>query len=96
MKKPKKTTAVPARPLARRVMWAFWANRSGPWTAVPVRVVRGVCDEYWDKEGDNCVKKAGVYHSDGYMYFASYDRKEVEKFIDGFEACRLMLRGFFT
>ena len=76
-------------------LWAFWANMYGSYytTAQPV---------YWneelkcwyDKSGNNDIKKPGLIIGHGCMQFASRDKEEVKNFAKGFLACQTLLRNF--
>ena len=77
-------------------LWAFWANTHGPASQTPeaVRLHKGL-SSYWDKSQNFEVEKEGLVHGNGYLCFAHRDKKEVEKFITGFFACKNLLAGFF-
>lgn len=79
-------------------LWAFWANRSGPWWATPQKVKRDdKLASYWHKNGNADIRSEGVTEDgDGYLAFAHRDKNEVQKFIDGFMACRRMMAGFYV
>lgn len=84
MKKPKK-------------LWAFWASAYiGPWYKTPQRVLFNEdLGSYWRKCGSAHVEGQGLYQERGYTSFAHSDKKEVEKFMQGFFAARDLLSGFF-
>lgn len=79
-------------------MWAFWANAYGPWFKTPQKVE--VKDDdfdfgWWRKCGNCDAKKVGLDQREGYLCYAHPDKKEVEKFIRGFMACRDLAGRFF-
>ena len=74
--------------LFKKQVWAFWANRNGPWFKHPQKVG----EDGWHRNGNAGVTKLGIEKIDDvYVCFASYDKKEVQRFIDGFNACRYLL-----
>ncbi len=77
-------------------LWAFWANSHGPWNKSP-KIVYWDEDlkEYYSKDGNSNIQKFGLNMLEGYISFADKDKKEVQKFINGFMACRELLSGFF-
>ena len=78
-------------------LYAFWANTSGPWYDKP-RLVKynTTLDSWWDTGGNADTSFEGLEAQDGYVAFAHRDKKEVQKFMDGFNACRKLLSPFFT
>ncbi len=79
------------------VVWGFCANTYGPWWVKPKRFKKQHnLAGWWDASGDYCVEFIGVDLSqDGVIKFASYDKNETRRFIDGFMACRHLLSVFF-
>lgn len=73
------------------IMWAFWAKRSGPFFKLPQRVIcygKSSYDFWWHRNGNYSITKQGLYIDNNYISFAHPDKKEVQKFIVGFNACR--------
>jgi hypothetical protein len=78
--------------------WAFWANTKGPWFNTPQRVKRRSITLGWWRSCGNCdVQKMGLDEDTehGYLTFASHDKAEVQKFINGFMAARRCMAPFF-
>ncbi len=80
-----------------RILWAFWANKHGPWHKQPVKVIYNKdLDSWWSSgKDDDVVEKEGLVQYDHYVCFVHRDKKEVDKFIQGFMACRTLLKSFF-
>lgn len=78
-------------------LWAFWANKNGPWytTAQKVRY-NEVLESWWHKDRNSDVKQIGLTHCNGYLCYASTSKEEVDQFIAGFMSCRELLKGFFV
>lgn len=80
-------------------VWAFNANKFGPWTKKPVKLTIQ-CGDRWlsdDERHDTHCEKLGLHIRDrGFLSYASTDKKEVQRFIDGFLACRELLKSFFV
>lgn len=68
-------------------LWAFCANQFGPWFKTPKRMKREG-DMWWDSTGAAYVNRVGISGHDGYVAFASESKKEVQLFMDGFNAAR--------
>lgn len=86
-----------------KFLWAFWANMNGPWFIIPQKVTidRDMFEIYddiiwYDKTGNHDIKKIGLFECDGYLAFAHENKKEVQKFINGFMACRKLLSKFYV
>ena len=76
----------------KKQMWAFWANKFGPWFKHPQKV-----DENgWHKNQDANVESVGLESRGGYICYASYKKGDVQRFMDGFNACRGLWEDFFT
>jgi hypothetical protein len=77
-------------------MWAFWANKYGPFHKTPqkVKMHYGI-GEWVHKNEEYCAEKQGLDQRDGYICFSHPDKKEVEKFMQGFFACRELIGDFF-
>jgi hypothetical protein len=81
-----------------KVIWAFCANKFGPWFKVPRKLVldESFSHPYWSDGRDTSVQdKIGLVSREGYLCFSHEDKKEVEKFMHGFFECRKLLSGFF-
>lgn len=76
-------------------LWAFWANTNGPWWKSPQKVKRNI-SYYYHKNGNASIEREGLVISSGHLAFADKDKKEVQKFIDGFMACRKLMAGFYV
>lgn len=78
-------------------LWAFWANTHGPWNTTPqqVKLLYGDIEKWWSADMNSDVEQIGLVEKDGYVCFAHPDKADVERFIEGFMACRELLRGFF-
>lgn len=79
-----------------RKLWAFWANRTGPWYNEPKPVIYCEALDSWWWQRHHDVELEGLQFDDGYLCFAHRDKAEVDKFIAGFMACRGLLSGFFN
>lgn len=78
----------------QKELWAFWANKHGPWWKTPQKVTFSF-PYYFHKNGDAFIEKPGIIAEDHYIAFADKDKKEVQKFINGFMACRKLLSSFY-
>jgi hypothetical protein len=77
--------------------WAFFANTYGPWWKTPKRVLKkSQLDGWWTSCGSADVKKMGLHETGGVVCFASRDKKEVQRFIDGFMAARRLVACFVS
>lgn len=77
-------------------LWAFWANAYGPWYKKPHLVTMDTdTGLYWHSNRNYSIKKEGLEHRGGYLAFAHRDRSEVEKFFNGFMACRRLFAQFY-
>ena len=81
-------------------VWAFNANKFGPWTKKPVRLTVHCGGNTWrssDEWQETHCDKLGLQITDGaFLSYASRDKKDVQRFIDGFLACRELLKSFFV
>lgn len=79
-------------------MWAFWADATnGPWWVTPQPVVLGRDGRWMRSCGKAGVTGRGFIQQDfGFVTFAHQDKREVQKFIDGFMACRRLAGRFFA
>ena len=98
MKELKDVKGTSEEAMAKKEAWAFWANMSGPFWTKPQRVTHnpesgGV---WWRRCGNAGVDGMGLRErkDHGYLTFASHDKAEVEKFICGFMAARLLVARF--
>ena len=87
-----------------KTVWAFWANMYGPWYKTPQKAyledytLRGEKQAWWHKNGDSDITKLGFYEREdgGYTTFSSIDKKQVEHFMLGYNACRKMYKDCFS
>lgn len=81
----------------KKEAWAFWANMNGPWWKTPQRVThRQDIGGWWRRCGNADVEGMGLRErkDHGYLTFASRDKKEVQRFINGFLAARRLMARF--
>jgi hypothetical protein len=81
-----------------KVVWAATVNLSGCYSSKPIECKLGGYnfsdgDLWWDKSG-NIGVRLGLKKTDGYTQFASEDKREVELFLMGVEACMSRLRDW--
>lgn len=84
--------------MKNKTMWAFWANLNGPQFKTPKKAIfddDSCLQNWWTEDDQLSVNKTGLEKSHGHLIFADPDKKEVQKFIDGFMACRELAGGFF-
>jgi hypothetical protein len=78
-----------------KTLYAFWANMCGPWYITPEAVTyREDLGSWWNKDYNSEVESIGLTEREGYVCYASADKEDVERFIEGFLSCRRLLRGF--
>jgi hypothetical protein len=81
-----------------KVVWAAAVNMSGCYSSKPIecKLEQDAYDDdpmWWDKSGDIGFR-LGLKKTDGYTQFASEDKREVELFLMGVEACMSRLRDW--
>lgn len=80
---------------SKKVVYASRVNLVGLHSPTPVRCTwRPGLHDWWDKEGDFCVRKLGVDAQVGAVTYASLSKKEVECWVQGVEAAMSMLRAW--
>ncbi len=77
----------------KKEMWGVGFNLSGLWKQQPARMYKlRDCDFWHDRPGNLCIYALGLTQGDGYTYFMSESKKEVELFIAGVKAALHILK----